>query len=130
MAVMAMRALYGVIGLIVLALGSYAYRTSTSAAEEADMRGESRVFVVLGENGFSPQHLRIDAGTTVVFSTTRENQFWPASNPHPSHTILPGFDAEHPLAPTEIWEHTFAAPGIWGYHDHIRSYYTGSIYVD
>lgn len=95
-----------------------------------DLRDQSQVSVVLTEEGFVPAYMRVRKGAVVTFSTTRSNQFWPASNPHPSHEIYDLFDPQRPLNPDESWTITIDRVGTWGYHDHIRSYFTGEIYVE
>ena len=97
----------------------------------SDMRDvNGTVSIVLRDTGFDPQSVRIRRGTTVVFSTTRSNQFWPASNPHPTHDIYPKFDARVPISPDSTWSFRFDDIGTWNYHDHIRSYFTGTVYVE
>jgi plastocyanin len=95
-----------------------------------DMREAKEVSVTLTDEGFKPSQIRIRTGTSVTFSTTRDSQFWPASNVHPSHDIYPAFDPGRPLSPDESWSFTFNDTGSWGFHDHVRSYFTGSIYVE
>lgn len=95
-----------------------------------DGLGQRNVGVVLTDEGFVPQSIRIQEGTTVTFTTTRKNEFWPASNPHPSHFIYSGFDPREPIQPGNSWSYTFERVGVHGYHDHIRSYFTGIIYVE
>jgi plastocyanin len=94
-----------------------------------DMAGKSEVSIVLTANGYEPREVKIDKGTTVTFSTTRDNRHWPASNLHPSHDIYSELDPKLPLDPEESWSFIFVKEGIWGFHDHIRSYFTGVIYV-
>jgi plastocyanin len=99
-------------------------------AEPADLRGQMQIEILFTEDGFLPRDIRIDRGSSVQFTTNTSKYFWPASNLHPSHDIYSDFDPRRPLAPEESWSFTFERPGIWGYHDHIRSYYTGVIYVE
>lgn len=88
------------------------------------------VIVTLGESGFSPAEVHIGEGDTVTFVTTIGRQFWPASNLHPDHSIYPEFDPMRPLQPDERWSFTFREQGEWRFHDHLRSYFTGTVYVD
>lgn len=88
-----------------------------------------QAFVVLTEKGFEPSAVSIPVGGTVVFSTSRDFPFWPASDLHPSHGLYAAFDPKLPLAPSETWTFTFEQEGEWGFHDHLRSYYTGIVYV-
>ena len=86
--------------------------------------------ITLTEKGFVPPEIRILLGDTVRFSSTLDSQYWPASNLHPAHDIYPEFDPKRPLLPGESWSFTFDRPGAWRFHDHLRSYYTGVIYVE
>ena len=100
-----------------------------SAPQFEDYTATSSVSVVLTEKGFVPAYFRIKKGTTVVFSTTRGKDFWPASNEHPEHSIYPQFDPKEPVMPSKTWSFTFDKAGQWGFHDHIRSYFTGVVEV-
>jgi plastocyanin len=124
---------FAVLGLLCIAAiaGVFVYVQSGTRPplDVVDLRGHKEVSVVLTDQGFEPKSFRIDRGTTVTFSTTRDHQFWPASNPHPTHDIDPQFDPQVPIEPNQTWSFTFNQPGAWGMHDHIRSYYTGTVYV-
>ncbi len=85
--------------------------------------------VTLTEQGFDPQNIKVRQGARIEFKTTHEHPFWPASNTHPWHSIYPAFDPKKPLEPNESWYFIFDQIGIWGYHDHLRSYFTGNIEV-
>ena len=118
------------LGLFLVAAGLWIFQSLREDSHIADERGNQKVAVVLTDKGFEPQEIRVSKGTTVLFSTTRNNQFWPASNPHPSHDIYPEFDPKRPIDPHDSWSFLFDRPGIWGYHDHMRSYFIGRIYVE
>lgn len=87
------------------------------------------VAIVLTDRGFEPQELTIQEGTMVTFSTTLDRPYWPASDAHPSHTNYPEFDPRHALSPQESWSFTFNNAGIWNFHDHLRSYFSGTVRV-
>ncbi len=87
------------------------------------------VEIVLTEDGFVPDTISIRRGTTVVFTSTTGEYFWPASNLHPSHSIYSEFDPKEPIAPDGSWSFRFDKPGEWRFHDHIAPYYTGTITV-
>jgi plastocyanin len=127
--------LYLVLGLGALLVGAFGLWLLHPGSQDerdqvADLRHQEEVTIVLTEDGFMPRDIRISPGTKVTFTSTRGNQFWPASNTHPSHNIFPSFDPKRPLEPNESWSFTFDEVGNWGYHDHIRSYFTGIIYVE
>jgi len=86
------------------------------------------VVVTLTEQGYLPEVI-IKKGTTVVFKSELDKPFWPASNLHPSHELYGDFDSKRPLNPNESWSFVFNRVGVWQMHDHIRSYYTGTITV-
>jgi len=108
----------------------YAMAQSSGEMDVTDWRGRSEVTIEIREEGFTPERLRIDRGTRITFITKRDRQFWPASNPHPSHSFYYGFDPREPIEPDSSWSFIADEPGVWGYHDHIRSYYAGTLYVE
>lgn len=87
------------------------------------------VTITLTDDGFSPAEVRIALHGTVTFRSERETPFWPASDLHPSHGLYSEFDPLRPLQQDEEWSFTFDRPGDWGFHDHLRSYFTGFIHV-
>ena len=87
------------------------------------------VVIVLTDVGYEPSDVTISVGTTITFTTTRDTFHWPASNLHPNHTIYPEFDPLAPVPPEENWSFTFDKAGKWNFHDHLRSYYRGTITV-
>ena len=113
---------------LVIALGLFLL-FARQPSSRIDLTGQGIAEVVLTAQGFVPNEFAVSVGTEVVFTTEAGKPFWPASNIHPSHDIYPAFDPERPLAPDESWSFTFAEVGTWGFHDHVRSYYTGIIEV-
>ena len=85
--------------------------------------------VVLGDNGFEPEVVRIALGDTVEWSTTGKEFYWPASDLHPTHAIYPAFDAREPIGKDETWSFVFDQIGEWKYHDHLAPYFTGTVIV-
>lgn len=118
--------------LVVLAFtGFFVFgNRSASTPDDVDMRGHSSVSIVLTDAGFRPERVVVDAGTTLVFTTSRDKPFWPASNSHPSHSLYPEFDSVEPIAVDAEWSFVIDKKGVWGFHDHIRSYYAGVVRVE
>lgn len=86
--------------------------------------------VVYSDSGFSPATLRVKAGTAVTFTNQSSNQMWVASNPHPTHTDYPGFDARKAYATGQSYSFTFTQKGTWGYHNHLSPADGGTIIVE
>jgi len=105
-------------------------RGTTDNQTILDQTKLEQVSIVLTESGFEPRYVKINLGTTITFTSVLNNPFWPASNLHPSHGIYREFDPRTPLTPDEGWSFTFDKIGTSGFHDHIRSYFTGIIYVE
>jgi plastocyanin len=80
-------------------------------------------------SGFSPAEVTVKPGTTVVFKNTDTQAHWPASNPHPVHTDLPGFDAKKGIAPGGSYSFVFSKVGVWGFHDHMHPSNGGHVTV-
>ncbi len=85
--------------------------------------------ITLTEDGFKPEVLTIQLNDTVVFKTTRNVPFWPASSIHPEHKIYPEFDSKKPIDQNLEWSFTFKKIGRFSFHDHIFANYIGKIIV-
>lgn len=94
--------------------------------------------------GFEPKNMRIQSGDTVMWTNISDKLMWVASNSHPSHTDLPGFDQlgtgnsgadrkasfiAHAHEPS-VYRYTFTKKGQWGYHNHIFPADRGIIIVE
>jgi plastocyanin len=108
---------------------SNGYYTSPQSSQSAS--------VVYTADGFSPAILTIQSGTIVIFQNQSPSQFWPASDPNPSHTGYPvpgpcdtsAFDSCAPIAAGTSWSLRFDKTGVWGYHNHLNPSHIGTIIV-
>lgn len=85
--------------------------------------------IEMTDNGFSPAELTITSGTTVTFINKGQALHWPASDPHPIHTDLSGFDAKRGLESGDIYRFTFEKIGTFGMHDHLDASFKGVVTV-
>ncbi len=85
--------------------------------------------VILEADGFQPTQLTIKKGDTVKFTTTLDKLFWPASDPHPTHSSFSDFDPKRGLKFDESWQYKFNKAGEWTYHDHLAPNMRGKIVV-
>lgn len=79
--------------------------------------------------GFSPSTITIKKGDTIKFINNSDSSFRPASNPHPTHTDYPEFDAKQLIAAGGSWSFTFTKVGTWGYHNHVNHDQTATVIV-
>ncbi len=91
--------------------------------------GAKTVNVAIADSGFEPEVLAINSGDTVVWTSNKDSGAWPASDDHPTHTKLPGFDALKGLSKDQTYRFTFTKAGTWGYHDHLHPNVIGNIIV-
>lgn len=88
------------------------------------------VNVVITDSGFVPEVVDIAVGDTVAWTNNRTSvNVWPASDDHPTHTKLPGFDALRGIDKGQTYQFTFAQPGEWRYHDHLHPAVEGTVRV-
>ena len=78
---------------------------------------------------FSPKTVNIKVNDWVFFENQSSAAFWPASDPHPTHTNYPGFDALKAIAPGGEYKFQFTKVGTWGYHNHLNHDITGTVIV-
>jgi plastocyanin len=79
--------------------------------------------------GFFPKTITIKKGDTVRFANNSDDDMWVASNPHPIHSDLNGFDSEKSYESNSIFTYTFTKTGTWSYHNHKNSSVEGTIIV-
>ncbi len=102
--------------------------------------------IVYTNKGFEPASITVGLGATVEWVNESDKLMWVASNDHPSHSILPGFDQKGSegnvsapqssvpvaLAHTgvEIYRYTFEKRGRWDYHNHLVPADRGTVVVE
>lgn len=85
--------------------------------------------VQITKDGFTPSTITVHAGDYVQFVNKDTVAHRPASDPHPTHTDLPGFDSKNPLQPGDKYRFQFTKVGTWGYHDHLNPTTHGEVIV-
>lgn len=100
---------------------------SPSPAASAQVSGQASI--TMSESGFSPATLNVKLGTAVTFVNNGQAAHWPASDVHPTHAIVPDFDAMRGLATGESYSYTFTKAGVWHCHDHLMPQNTCTITV-
>lgn len=105
--------------------------SETTEADETEAEAPGIVTVSFTDDGWSPRTVGpIPVGTTVRFINQSSSNFQPASNPHPLHTDLEGFDAGREIPPGGSYSFVFNEVGEWGFHDHPNEDQTGTIIVE
>lgn len=99
------------------------------ATSERNAAAQFSAEVSMTAAGFSPEVLTVAAGTAVAFKNADFQPHRPASDPHPVHTDLPGFDAKAAIVPDGAYSFTFSSPGTYSYHDHLNPSVRGQIVV-
>lgn len=89
----------------------------------------SQKVVSYTDNGFVPTSLEISRDETVRFINNSNSQMWVASDPHPVHNALPGFDENRAAGKGETYEYKFTKTGEWGFHNHVSPTKKGQITV-
>ncbi|MFP6653695.1 MAG: hypothetical protein VCA17_15975 [Dehalococcoidia bacterium] len=85
--------------------------------------------VVYRNGSFSPDRLDVDPGDIVAFVNESDSARWTASNIHPTHEILLGFDADKLVAPGGFWLFEFVDSGFRRYHNHLSPSSSGPVVV-
>ena len=97
--------------------------------------------------GFEPEFITVKNNTTVGWINASDKLMWVASDPHPSHTNLPGFDERSiegnskpavkislPFADAHagqlMYRYTFNIAGKWSYHNHLNPNDRGTVVVE
>jgi len=120
----------GVVDTTAEKTGAAGDKSKQKAAVE-QVSGEPTAFEVISitDAGFVPDKLTVKAGTQVTFMNNGQALHWPASDNHPLHRLLPGFDAKKGLTTGEEYAFTFNKTGEWTYHDNLLPNLTGVVIV-
>lgn len=86
--------------------------------------------VILSDQGFAPQTITIRSGESVTWINNSSDRMLVASDPHPAHTDLPGFDQGTIANPGSSWTYRFNSVGTHTYHDHINPNLVGTVIVE
>jgi plastocyanin len=113
--------------LIILTVLFFSLTFSLALAHD-DEHGD--LIVQMSDDGFSPKDMTIKTGDTIIFENIGEEDHWPASNIHPTHSIYSEFDPRTPVLTNESWSFTFEEEGEWQYHDHLFPRFIGTITVN
>jgi len=91
---------------------------------------QAKIYTISYKAGvFSPTNLRIHSGDTVKFKNDSSSSIRVASDPHPEHNNLMGFDSAGDIPSGSTYSFTFAAKGIFGYHNERKLTEIGTIIV-
>lgn len=103
---------------------------STGADQKMDKGGvAARVVVTYTDSGFAPNTVTAKTGTIVTFVNESMRGMWVASDLHPTHQLLPGFDALTSVVSGSTYEYTFTKVGTWSYHNHKNPTDIGTVKV-
>jgi plastocyanin len=107
------------------------FPNETRFSDESDIEGLDIQVTEIDFNGksFSPATVSIKLGDIVIFRNKSQQDFWPASSAHPTHSEYPEFDAKAAIAPGKSFDFKFTKLGTWKFHDHLSPSSTGSIIV-
>ncbi len=119
------------LGAILLGQGCFASRPAppVQTPETSSNPGDAGRFVEYVSGGFSPNEIQIVPGTTVTFVNKTSQPLWVASDPHPAHTNLAGFDSKALLGQGESYAFTFENMGKWDFHNHMSPGMKGRVIV-
>jgi plastocyanin len=85
--------------------------------------------VTYTDSGYSPKTITVKKGTAVTFTNNSSMGMWTASAVHPTHQVLPGFDAKKSVSKGGTYTYTFEKVGTWQYHNHVKATDTGTVIV-
>jgi plastocyanin len=103
--------------------------TNSSQASQHD-HTVAQGAVTMTNSGYEPAEITIQAGESVQWTNDSEWPMWVASDPHPSHDGLKGFDQRQLLRRGKTYQFTFEQAGTYGYHDHLNPAKRGTIRVN
>lgn len=104
--------------------------TESRNTEEEQEEETEATEVTYTDDGFSPDTVTVKEGATVLWTNGSEGQMWIASNVHPTHNELPGFDQKNGVESGGEFSYQFEQTGEWGYHNHLNPSHQGTVVVE
>jgi len=77
------------------------------------------IISIYSNTDLRPPSYTIHVGDTITFINFDNTLHWPGSDPHPTHSSLPEFDALGGIAEGQSYSYTFGKIDIYGYHEHL-----------
>ncbi|MEK7151658.1 MAG: hypothetical protein AAB784_03025 [Patescibacteria group bacterium] len=102
---------------------------SSSSPMPSVTTGPKTVNIVFNNGVATPDIVTVKVGDSVKFVNNDSSLRWPASGPHPAHTICPGFDSLRGLKTGESYTFTFKEIKACPWHDHLKPSINGKIEV-
>ena len=103
--------------------------TEPTATESIMMEDETEAIVTLDETNFSPNNLKVKAGTSVKWINKSGKTASVNSDDHPTHQ-LNSFLNLGDFTNGSALEVLFERPGIYGYHNHRNASQNGTVTVE
>lgn len=103
--------------------------TPPAITNESNNQPVATTTVNYTDSGFSPAIITVKKGTMVTFVNQSSSAMWVASNPHPTHSLLPGFDELTSVVRGGKYQYTFNKVGTWKYHNHPNAGDMGTVVV-
>ena len=116
-------------GLIILALllggGWYLYRQGifSGPANPQNLTSQPTVpqaQVAITSQGFVPQTILIQKGSSVIWTNKDIRPHQIASDPHPTHSLLTSLGQGKAISPKSTFTFTFNQTGTFTYHDELN----------
>jgi len=85
--------------------------------------------VLIKDGILQPSVIEVSKDTTVTWVNQDSDKHWIASDPHPIHDGLKGFDSQKGLAQGESFQFEFDKVGTFSYHDDLNLSLTGKVIV-
>lgn len=95
--------------------GKFQFRIERKTSEHIDLTKMGEEIVNITQLGFSPQKIRVSAGTKVTWVNNDDTVHYINTDSHPAHTYFPKQNSQA-LAKGDSYSVTFEKPGIYPYH--------------
>ena len=73
--------------------------------------------ITITKKGFMPATISVKKGTIVTFTNNDSEPHRVATDPHPSHSSVPGFDSQTTIVKGQSYSFYFDKKGSFTYHD-------------
>ncbi|MEK7560487.1 MAG: hypothetical protein AAB539_00850 [Patescibacteria group bacterium] len=93
--------------------------TSSTVTASPPREPQEVIIHIYSNTRTQPANVTLYVRDTLTFINDDDALHWPGSDPHPTHSSLPQFDALGGISNGQTYSYTFRKPGAYGYHEHL-----------
>ena len=123
---------FSLIGLLFVAAVFVVLKNNNKSVQESTRPAPAvaTAKVSIKSSGFFPGTVKVKVNSDVLWTNEDSAGHSVVSNPHPSHTDLPGLNSKANISQNGTYSYRFDTAGTYKYHDDVNPTFNGVVIVE